>query len=770
LADPISILTCQDDLTSAVLTYLRNTEAAVSTVTTTVHINYTIHRDGGGITSIVLDGVEWQATSFWATIHTDRTAILGIAVRKNRGAWDVTLCDGDEGRPTVTCTDIDDAHYASVLEFDPTGVIHVWYNLHDVALSYRKSNASVTAGGPVVLGSTIAMTGANEDAWTYPRPWRDRNDDYLYVSGRQKDSGATYGADDGDLYLFRYDHTGTPAWSAAPGTSTGGLVAVGAGESLYNGNPDVTADNLMAYGFAWRSGDGVAGGDKYYKPTVLFYDCDAGTFLDASGAAQTMPVVEANAPIIDNFTDGNGGSRPMVCCDADGRFHALYTKSGNLLHRLWTSGVGWSSANVVLASVPYDEFHSAILVDDDNVAYVIRRAEGGDTITYIESDPNDYSSWSSPANLYGSTVSQEWHPCYDQRAWHRTRTLMVPVPFSATAPFIHANSPIAYSLAESSSWRYPGLFGGRLTDNNTVTSNTGAVGTAAAFASASSETLSRTDNAIYDFTGALTISLKVYLTDKSSNRGLIGKWNGTGNQRSYAVAYDQASDRFIFTVSPDGTSASAVVVSADNFGSPSTGTWYDILCTHDPVNDVITIRVNNGTANSQAHAGNIYNSSADFTIGRARSASDYHNGRIDEVLLYGSVATTGEASAIYNGGSGRRFSLLGMIAPTIWSHGSTATVNCTAGDTPSVTVAFWGDIDSLVPSLTGADAASYDVVDNEDGTVTVTRDSAISAGDEEVTLTLTNDAGSDAVDLTFSAAGATSGLLLANAAYFGGRL
>lgn len=90
--------------------------------------------------------------------------------------------------------------------------------------------------------------------------------------------------------------------------------------------------------------------------------------------------------------------------------------------------------------------------------------------------------------------------------------------------------------------------------------------------------------------------------------------------------------------------------------------------------------------------------------------------------------------------------------PSIYTHGATATINTTAGATPSVTVKAWGNL-AMSEALTGTNAASYSVTDNNDGTWTVARSSAISAGSETFTLTISNDAGSDAVAFTVNAAG-----------------
>lgn len=79
----------------------------------------------------------------------------------------------------------------------------------------------------------------------------------------------------------------------------------------------------------------------------------------------------------------------------------------------------------------------------------------------------------------------------------------------------------------------------------------------------------------------------------------------------YAIYYNSAQDRFEFAVGVDITGLgntleqnvteitnSGARVRATTFGSPSTGTWYQLLCTWDPSTSTATIKVNNGTVDS----------------------------------------------------------------------------------------------------------------------------------------------------------------------------
>lgn len=192
-----------------------------------------------------------------------------------------------------------------------------------------------------------------------------------------------------------------------------------------------------------------------------------------------------------------------------------------------------------------------------------------------------------------------------------------------------------------------------LTDNATVTSAAGKIGTARQFTSASSEWLSRTDGADLS-TGNIdyTVAAWVYLDTKGAVRDIIGKWNSVG-QREYILLYNNTGDRFEFFVSGNGTSGQVTVVGASTFGSPSTATWYLVIAWHDSVNDQIGISVDAGAADTAAHTTGSFDSTTTFGIGYRAEGTSYMNGRIDEAGFWKKVLTSGERTELYNGGSGK---------------------------------------------------------------------------------------------------------------------
>lgn len=210
-----------------------------------------------------------------------------------------------------------------------------------------------------------------------------------------------------------------------------------------------------------------------------------------------------------------------------------------------------------------------------------------------------------------------------------------------------------WKLDELSGARADSYGSNNLTDNNTVTQAVGKISYGAQFTRANSEYLSKTDNASLPKGDiAFEFTAWVYLDTKSANMAILAQNSDT--QPGYQLYYDSAADRFKFLVS--FTDTTTATVTANNAGAPSVGTWYFILAAHDPVTDALYIKVNNGTADSQATGGKIPTSpTTSFTIGRDNfpAFENYWNGRIDEVSYWQRLLTVGEQTEIYNAGAGR---------------------------------------------------------------------------------------------------------------------
>lgn len=141
----------------------------------------------------------------------------------------------------------------------------------------------------------------------------------------------------------------------------------------------------------------------------------------------------------------------------------------------------------------------------------------------------------------------------------------------------------------------------------------------------------------------------VKLSTKAARQCFVVK--GTGTDGEYYVEYNDVADRFQFTVCGASGFASLTVVTANNFGSPSTGVWYCIHYWHDEVGNVIGIAVNAGTPNTAAHTAGILDGAGDFYIGGYVPLSLDMIGPLDEVGLWKRVLTSQERTDLYASGA-----------------------------------------------------------------------------------------------------------------------
>jgi hypothetical protein len=226
---------------------------------------------------------------------------------------------------------------------------------------------------------------------------------------------------------------------------------------------------------------------------------------------------------------------------------------------------------------------------------------------------------------------------------------------AAVASDFPTDSLVGYwKLDEASGTRADSSGSGQnLTDNNTVTNATGVVGSAAWFVSTNSEYLSVGDSAALsmgdiDFTIAFWVKL---INKDAPDRVFISKYNPTANTREYSVGYVATAEQFRLLVSADGTTP--VSVQASTFGAPAIGTFYFVVASHNATSNIISIAVNNGTANTTSHTTGVLDSTSDFNIGRFASDSGYCDAVIDEVGIWKRILTAAEITYLYNSGNGR---------------------------------------------------------------------------------------------------------------------
>lgn len=187
-----------------------------------------------------------------------------------------------------------------------------------------------------------------------------------------------------------------------------------------------------------------------------------------------------------------------------------------------------------------------------------------------------------------------------------------------------------------------------LTQISGVGAGTGKINGARTF-NAGTQRLNIADNAALSVGDiGFTFAGWVNIDTKGADRGIVGKWNATGNQREYTLRFNNATDRFTFFVSSNGSTNSNV----SSAGAPTLSTWYFVVIWHDPIANTINLQVNNGTVQSTSHSTGVFNGTAPFQLGGNDSgATQYFGGMLDEWGFWKAVLTADQRTALYNAGA-----------------------------------------------------------------------------------------------------------------------
>ncbi len=181
-----------------------------------------------------------------------------------------------------------------------------------------------------------------------------------------------------------------------------------------------------------------------------------------------------------------------------------------------------------------------------------------------------------------------------------------------------------------------------LTNNNTVTEETGILDVAGQFTAATTEYLSIVDNASMS-TGDIdfTIAVWIYLDSIGTTRTIASK--GATNQYEWSIeisSSDMISLRIMTTGGGNlGLATWGSALSAD--------TWYFIVAWHDATANTANIQVDNGIPVSGASTGPT-DGTGSFFIGRLGDVSRWTDGRIDSFSFWKRVLTSQERADLWN--------------------------------------------------------------------------------------------------------------------------
>ena len=216
-----------------------------------------------------------------------------------------------------------------------------------------------------------------------------------------------------------------------------------------------------------------------------------------------------------------------------------------------------------------------------------------------------------------------------------------------------------WELEESSGDRTDSVASIVLTDNNTVTSTTGKVGTCAQFTAANSEYLSKTDIPALSMGDIdFTVQVWAYFDSKSANQVLMCKYDNTIANSEYLLYYDSAADRIKWTVY-GASGAGGTTIAADTFGAINISTWYCVHAWHNAGTNTIGIAVNL-TSDTTSHTTGTSDTTSDFVVGLlGGNVVWYMDGRLDQMGIWKRDVGSTDRSSLYNSGSGLSYAAMG---------------------------------------------------------------------------------------------------------------
>lgn len=274
------------------------------------------------------------------------------------------------------------------------------------------------------------------------------------------------------------------------------------------------------------------------------------------------------------------------------------------------------------------------------------------------------TSYADFANLYAST-----------QYFYRVRGANAAGngPYSSTVSGTTSPSPLLSGLKESFDFGNSGNLGlgslgnANLTNQGGVTQvvDAGPGGHAAQFVAASAQRLRMARPAAALSFGAsvkATIVFPLILTDKAANYYLVSKLES--GLREYYLQLDSTADRLVFAVSPDGSSE--VSVTANRFGALGpAGTRIWCFGRYDGAYIEIAATTGQflGKFDLTAHSADIFAAGAVFNLGSTLDGSNYLNGVLPPVRLWGRALENRDLIWLCNGALGRSFAEISAYAP-----------------------------------------------------------------------------------------------------------
>jgi hypothetical protein len=388
----------------------------------------------------------WTFNGNQYTCFVDSSNNVIAAKRSSpNGAWTTQ----DTGFDVTAPNDID-LHCGASLGIDPNGYIHIWFGMHSNGISghYIKSNA---AENITAWTSIVTMTGSNENAVTYVKPFSDGTN--LYCIYRNGVSG------DGEIYLNKYTH-GTTTWSAVAAPLINSVAASG---SPYTSEVVVDALGYFHISWTWR----ISNADGTWNNYNICYakSLDKGvSWKKSDGSSYSLPILYANSEVVDTIGN-NGGLLNDTRLDVDSNNlpHITYYKADSAgfenYYHTWYSGSTWTVNQItnltcyrntdmpwmgVLSPLPLAR---PSIVMNGTQAIVLFTFPIGSGLLRAAVASSPYTSWTF--YILGSDDWGELEICFDRSYWRSAAVLDI---FAALADRKTGSSPVYDLRTTPSNW------------------------------------------------------------------------------------------------------------------------------------------------------------------------------------------------------------------------------------------------------------------------------------------------------------------------------
>lgn len=149
--------------------------------------------------------------------------------------------------------------------------------------------------------------------------------------------------------------------------------------------------------------------------------------------------------------------------------------------------------------------------------------------------------------------------------------------------------------------------------------------------------------------GSMTISVWAKfesLPASGDTYALVGKRNGTGNQRSYYAYIVNSSGTYRMGLQTDNDGTAPVDVTGDGI-TITTGVWYNFQFKYTSGTGAIAFYQDNVAKGTGTGETSIFNSTSGFNIGRIDDGVFYFDGLIDSVLFYNAALDDTTRGALY---------------------------------------------------------------------------------------------------------------------------